>query len=179
MNMKCIFKISSVVLAGLSVGVGIFVYTGAYNVAADDHHTRPVSALLQVVRERAITARARDLAVPSNLGNPELVLKGAGQYAAMCEDCHLKPGKNNSEIRVGLYPHPPDLAHNRIAPGHAFWVIKHGIKMTAMPAWGLNHDDDTIWSIVAFLQILPKLSPDQYRDLVKRAPPDEEMKMGS
>ena len=31
-----------------------------------------------------------------------------------------------------------------------------------MPAWGLSHDDDVIWSMVAFLQKLPTLNAEQY-----------------
>jgi ketosteroid isomerase-like protein len=84
----------------------------------------------------------------------------------------------DSEIRSGLYPQPPNLSEMRVEPRDAFWVIKHGLKMSAMPAWGLTHDDDTIWSIVAFLQKLPDLTPAQYKDIVAKAPPDEDMDMG-
>jgi mono/diheme cytochrome c family protein len=62
-----------------------------------------------------------------------------------------------------------------VDPKEAFWVIKHGIKMSAMPAWGFSHDDPTIWSMVAFVQKLPAMSPAQYRDIVARAPPDDDM----
>lgn len=54
--------------------------------------------------------------------------------------------------------------------------MKHGLKMTAMPAWGREHDDSTIWSIVGFVSRLPEMSPQQYRDIVAKAPPDEEMR---
>jgi mono/diheme cytochrome c family protein len=50
--------------------------------------------------------------------------------------------------------------------------------MSAMPAWGASHDDPTIWSMVAFLQKLPGMTPQQYEDLVAKAPPDEDMDMG-
>jgi mono/diheme cytochrome c family protein len=60
----------------------------------------------------------------------------------------------------------------------AFWTIKHGIKMSAMPAWGASHDDATIWSMVAFLQRLPDLDAAQYKQMVAAAPPDEDMDMG-
>ena len=156
------------------VGVGAFVYSGIYNIGADDHHTRPVYALMQTLRQRSIESRSRALTVP-NLDDPQLILKGAGQYAAMCTGCHLAPGMADSEIRPGLYPQPPELSKFRSAPREAFWVIKHGIKMSAMPAWGSSHDDATIWSMVAFLQKLPGLSPAQYKDIVARAPPDEDM----
>lgn len=158
-------------------GAAVFVYSGIYNAGADDPHTRPMFALMQTVRSRSIHARSQDIPVPK-LDDEQLILKGAGQYAAMCTGCHLKPGMTDSEIRSGLYPQPPNLSEVRVEPQDAFWVIKHGLKMSAMPAWGLTHDDDTIWSMVAFLQKLPDLTPAQYKDIVAKAPPDEDMDMG-
>jgi ketosteroid isomerase-like protein/mono/diheme cytochrome c family protein len=166
----------AVVLGVLVVGAGAFVYSGVYNIGADDHHTRPVFAVMQALRERSIVAHSKDIAVP-DLNDEQLILKGAGQYAAMCTQCHLKPGMRDSEIRPGLYPHPPNLSQMRVAPREAFWVIKHGIKMSAMPAWGGSHDDPTIWSMVAFLQKLPDMTPAQYKDIVAKAPPDDDMHM--
>jgi mono/diheme cytochrome c family protein/ketosteroid isomerase-like protein len=131
---------------------------------------------METLRQRSIHARSRDIPVP-DLSDEALILKGAGQYAAMCTDCHLKPGMSDSEIRPGLYPQPPNLSQVRIDPQDAFWVIKHGLKMSAMPAWGMSHDDATIWSMVAFLQKLPDLAPDQYKAIVAKAPPDEDMDM--
>jgi hypothetical protein len=104
--------------------------------------------------------------VPS-LEDPKLVADGAKHYVDMCIDCHLAPGIKQAEIRVGLYPAPPNLSeHIDAGPAEMFWVIKHGIKMSAMPAWGKTHDDQSIWSIVAFLQRLPELTPEQYQVLV-------------
>ena len=160
----------------LAVGVLAFVYSGRYDIGADAHHTRPVAALLTSLREHAIRRHAAALVVP-DLNDPQRILKGAGQYAAMCTQCHLSPAMRESEIRPGLYPQPPDLSRVRIAPKQAFWAIKHGIKMSAMPAWGSSHDDATIWSMVAFVQKLPGMSAAQYRDIVARAPPDDDMDM--
>jgi mono/diheme cytochrome c family protein len=157
--------------------LGGFLWSGLYDVGADDPHTRPVLVALDILRDRSIHARSKDITVP-RLDEPQLILKGAGQYAAMCTGCHLAPGMEESEIRPGLYPQPPELSKMRLEPREAFWTIKHGIKMTGMPAWGSSHDDPTIWSMVAFLQKLPDLTPAQYRDLVAKAPPDEEMEGG-
>jgi hypothetical protein len=44
-----------------------------------------------------------------------------------------------------------------------------------MPAWGGSHDDETIWSMVAFLQKLPDMTPSQYKEVVDKAPPDDDM----
>ena len=51
-------------------------------------------------------------------------------------------------------------------PSHHFWVIKHGIKASGMPAWGKSMGDEYIWGMVAFLQQLPKLDAAQYKALV-------------
>ena len=165
------------VLVVIAIGVGVFAYSGLYNVGADDHHWPLTYRALQTVRDRSIHVRSEHIEVP-NLEDPQLILKGAGQYAAMCTGCHLPPGGKESEMREGMYPKPPDLSRVHIAPQDAFWVIKHGIKMSAMPAWGESHDDPTIWSMVAFLQKLPSMSPAQYEAIVAKAPPDEDMHMG-
>lgn len=71
------------VLAILFAGAGIFVYSGLYNIGADDPHTRLVFMVLQTLRDRSIHLRSEHIKVPK-LDDPQLILKGAGQYAAMC-----------------------------------------------------------------------------------------------
>lgn len=168
-------KTTLVLLLVFILGASIFIWSGIYNLGADNHHWKVTYALLQAMRERSIENHAAGIQVPANLGDPQLILKGAGQYAAMCTSCHLTPGKKNSELRLGLYPQPPNLSKINVDPGEAFWVIKHGIKMSAMPAWGIGHDDATIWSMVAFLQKLPAMTPAQYKEIVAKAPRDEDM----
>ena len=59
--------------------------------------------------------------------------------------------------------------HSGRAPAEQFWIIKHGIKFTAMPAWGKTHSDSEIWGLVAFLQKLPTLTSEQYRQMTAPA----------
>jgi mono/diheme cytochrome c family protein/ketosteroid isomerase-like protein len=158
------------------LGIGAFVYSGVYNIGADAPHTKPVHALIETLVDRSVERRAKDLVVP-NLEEPQLVLDGAGHYAAMCTGCHLAPGLAENEMRPGLYPKPPQLAKFRPDPREAFWIIKHGIKMSAMPAWGQTHDDAAIWGMVAFLQKLPEMTPAQYKTMVANAPADDDMHM--
>ncbi len=168
--------VALIVLVVFTIGLGAIAYSGVYDVGADDHHWSVTFYVLQSVRDRSIQVRSENLKVP-DMNDPQLVLRGAGQYAAMCTGCHLAPGVQHSEMRSGLYPQPPNLSKVRVDPRNAFWVIKHGIKMSAMPAWGASHGDAAIWSLVAFLQKLPVLTPRQYKDIVAKAPPDEDMTM--
>ena len=144
-----------------------FVWSGIYDVGADSIHSRPVYSMLQTLRERSITARAGKLHPPPNLSDMALIRQGAGNYDAMCTGCHLGPGIEPTELSRGLYPAPPNLAKaGEFVPSHHFWVIKHGIKASGMPAWGKSMGDEYIWGMVAFLQQLPKLDAAHYRALV-------------
>lgn len=151
------------ILLAAAAGAAVFIRSGAYNVAADDPHWPATSRILETVRNRSIAARAADIAVPE-LDDPELIRSGAGNYDAMCAGCHLRPGLEGSELSVGLYPPPPNLATRRDADAaRDFVAIKHGIKMTGMPAWGASMEDRYIWGMVAFLQKLAELTPAEYQ----------------
>ncbi len=146
-----------------------FVYSGVYNIAADAPHWSVVFNLMETVRQTSIAAHAKDIPVPP-LDDPKMIAEGAEHYSGMCTGCHLAPGMTDSEIRPGLYPQPPNLTQRILAsPAEMFWTIKHGIKMSAMPAWGTTHDDAAIWGMVAFLQKLPELTPEQYAQLTGSA----------
>jgi mono/diheme cytochrome c family protein len=156
--------------------VAMGIYAGLYNIAADVPHTQPVYWLFETVRDRSVAARARDVVVPNDLNDPNRISRGAGQYADMCTGCHLAPGMKRTEINRGLYPRAPELRRKTdLTPAEQFWIVKHGVKMTGMPAWGVTHEDELLWDVVAFVRKLPELTPEQYQALVKNAPKHEEL----
>ena len=155
-----------VILAFLAIaGLAGLIWSGIYDVAADVSHSRPVYTLLETARERSIEVRASKLTVP-DLTDKARIIQGVGNYNAMCMGCHLAPGMAETELSKGLYPAPPNLSKETVDAGKAFWVIKHGIKASGMPAWGKSMGDEYIWNMAAFLQALPKLTPEQYQALV-------------
>lgn len=172
--MNCL-KSAFFLMLVLVLCAGLFLWSGIYDFGADSPHWKITYSILKIARERSVADHAGVIDLPTDLDDPKVILKGAGQYAAMCTHCHLAPGMKNSEIRPGLYPEPPNLSLVRVDLRQAFWVVKHGLKMTGMPAWGKTHDDATIWSIVAFLNKLPDMSPAQYKSIVAKAPPDDDM----
>jgi mono/diheme cytochrome c family protein len=154
----------------------VAIYAGLYNIAADVPHAQPVYWLFEAVRDRSIAAGARDIVVPNDLNDPNRISRGAGQYADMCSGCHLAPGMKRTEISRGLYPRAPELRRKTdLTPAEQFWIVKHGVKMTGMPAWGVTHEDKLLWDVVAFVRKLPELTPDRYETLVKNAPKHEEL----
>lgn len=172
--------IAACVLIAILGGLG-FIYSGVYPIGADDKHTAPVTWALETLRERSISRAAGDIEVP-DLSDPTMLLAGGPDYNEMCSGCHLKPGVDASDLTIGLYPSPPNLASRLDEHGHDhgdepdgiaaaqrnFWIIKHGIKASGMPAWGPTHDDQRIWAMVAFLAKLPDLTEAQYQILTAR-----------
>jgi mono/diheme cytochrome c family protein len=149
----------------LGIGAAVFVGSGVYNIGADGHHTKIVLASIEQLRNRYVAARARAIDVPK-LDDPTRIAAGAQRYVALCVGCHLAPGVTKSDIRPGLYPHPPNLAQEDIDDVQkAFWTIKHGIKMSAMPAWGKTLDDAAIWDIVSFVRQMYAMSSGTYQQL--------------
>ena len=156
----------AVTLAALAIGGGaVFIGSGVYDIGADDHHTKIVLAVIEKLREHSIEARTRSLEVHP-VSDPARIAVGGQRYAVLCVTCHLAPGVTKSDIRPGLYPHPPNLAQGETQEERrAFWIIKHGIKMSAMPAWGKTLDDAAIWELVAFVRKMPEMTPETYAEV--------------
>lgn len=157
-------------LAGAVLAIGgltLYLVSGGYEVGADVPHWPFTARVLETARERSIEQRSGELVVP-DLGDESLIRAGAGNYDAMCAGCHLRPGVAETELSAGLNPAPPDLTRPPPDdPAEAFWTIKHGIRLSGMPAWGKHMEDEYIWGVVAFLRRLPAMTQEEYRALVE------------
>jgi cytochrome c553 len=166
--MKTIKVVLTTALALLLFAI-VSVYSGVFSFAADDPHWGLTQRLIETARNRSIVNHAKDVSVPTNITDEKFIASGASEFAEMCTGCHLAPGMKDTEMRAGLYPQPPNLTEPaaRRSPAEQFWIVKHGLKMTGMPAWGVTHDDERIWSMVAFVQKLPQLTPAAYQELIE------------
>jgi len=158
--------LAAIVLVVLIVAAAI--WSGAYDVAASDADSDFVAWALGKTMERSVRRRAERVQAPEPF-TPEQVRAGFREYDEMCVQCHGAPGVEPEHWTRGLRPRPPDLAEEAAhwKPAELFWIVKHGIRMTAMPALGKVHDDATLWSVVAFLRELPAATPESY-DAMRR-----------
>jgi mono/diheme cytochrome c family protein len=160
-----IFVAACLLIAGL-----LFVFSGIYNVGADVPHWGLTFAILDATRERSIEVHSSDISVPS-LDDPGLTTIGIPHFHEMCRLCHGAPGYERTEFAEGLYPYPPHLdgaeLQKELSNAELFWVVKHGLKMSGMPAFGGTHDDHTLWGVVAFVRQLPRLSVKGYKNAVR------------
>lgn len=152
--------------------LGASVSSGIVGFPATAAHSPPVEWLISLARTQYLRRSAQHVDTPADLVSEERVRRGAGNYQAMCSECHLSPGSGQRELSRGLNPVPPDLSGS---PGkrddaQRFIAIKYGIRGSGMPAWQLTGMEDAdIWDLVAFLNVLPDLNPHAYHYLIAQS----------
>jgi cytochrome c1 len=124
------------VLAAQGFAALAIMYSGVFNVAATDPHWGITRAIFNIARVRSIKAQASGIKPLENLADHWRVVAGTSHFAEHCSSCHSAPGVEAGEIAKGMYPPPPDLkdASRQWSSGELFWIIRHGIKMSGMPA---------------------------------------------
>lgn len=171
--MKRVLRFIGILALGavaLALVAALVVYSGAYNVSATSGHTKLVERTLNNLMIRSVRAHARDIVSPvsMNFRDPKILEPAAGMFETMCRTCHGAPGKEPDPWL--LYPPAPDLAESlrekRWTDADVFWIIKYGIKDTAMGAFGGTHpgahSDEEIWGMTALIRQFPSLSAAQY-----------------
>lgn len=172
MKLRRLRRLLPGLLVTVAVGlVGLLlVATGRIPVAASAGHSAIAYWFLHSAMREAVQAQAADITAPP-LDDPILVQRAAPHFDLNCAPCHGAPGVQGSLTVAGATPKPPSLAH-KLGEWRArelFWIVKHGIKYTGMPAWPAQEREDEVWAMVAFLERLPQLSPDEYRRLADGA----------
>lgn len=156
-------------IIGLLIAGGVvYFFSGRYDISATQPHWRMTLWIINTIRDRSIDYHSKGIK-PHDLKDPELLKVGIDHYHEMCRLCHGAPEDPREEFAKGLYPKPPNLTAKDIQQmddAEVFWILKNGIKMTGMPAFGPTHSDDELWGVVAFWRRLPGLKPEQYKELV-------------
>ena len=170
--MKSFFRSFLVIIALGVLSGAILIWSGLYNVSADEPHWKATLWLLNETRERSVEAHSRGIAAPPLQGE-KLVDRGFPHFNETCRLCHGGPGLSPLEFTQGLYPKPPFFpskeVQQELSDSELYWIIKHGFKMTGMPSFGVSHSEEDLWAIVAFVRRLPTLSPSEYQAMAQRA----------
>jgi mono/diheme cytochrome c family protein len=161
------------VVATLVVGtlVALFiVFSGVVNVGATQEPSGLQTWLLSTTMDNSVSNHAGDIQVP-DLDGEGVVASGAASFESMCATCHGAPGREPGPLADGLHPAAPDLAKtaDNWTAAELFWITKHGIKMTGMPAWAPTHSDDELWPMVKFMTDMDDIDAQRYDELLEEA----------
>jgi mono/diheme cytochrome c family protein len=166
-------------LAGILVGLlialaaaGLFLWSGAFNVAATQPPGKLEESIARFAVNRSVARRATGATNPL-AASPDTLRAGLSRYRANCLGCHASPGADAAEYGQGLNPAAPDLTLPRVqrrTDGELYWIVANGIRMTGMPAFAPTHGEEEVWQIVAFMRHLPEISPEEEQDLKVESP---------
>jgi mono/diheme cytochrome c family protein len=148
------------------------IYLGLYNVSATQAHHAAAYWVLEKALRASVRRRSADIIVPA-LNEPAVLQRGLQLFKTHCVQCHGAPGVAPDAFALGLNPPAANLAHTaRTWPtAELFWVIKHGVRTTGMPAWEFRLSEADLWAVTAFVERLPRFSPREYQALAAQAPP--------
>lgn len=157
----------AVILTVLGAGGLLIAASGIVPIKASGGHWRITEQFLHFSMKRSIATHSMGLKAPP-LDDPALVLRGAGAYETSCRPCHGSPDLPHPRIAQWMLPPPPYLPPeiSEWDPEGLFYIVKHGVKLTGMPAWPAQQRDDEVWAVVAFLLAFPELDAERYQRLV-------------
>jgi mono/diheme cytochrome c family protein len=92
---------------------------------------------------------------PANL--QESVQQGDKFYATDCSMCHGPDGHTPTDTGRWMYPRASDLTSPAVqgySDSELFWIVKNGIRLSGMPAFGKVESDEHIWNLVHYLRTL-------------------------
>lgn len=156
-----------VLAIAIAIGGAVYFFAGFYDVAAAGGGNPAVEWAVRNVREASVDRYMKAPPEPQWFSKPETVQAGAHEFVEEgCVRCHGAPGVKPDKFASGMDPNPPDLgeATKDDEPRHIFWIVKNGIRMTGMPAFGTHTPDDDIWKLVAFLKQMHAVQPQQFKE---------------
>lgn len=151
-----------------ALGGGLVVVLGLIPIKASSGHWTITAWFLNFTMERSVATHSLTIRPPT-LDHPGLVVQGATHYDFGCRPCHGAPEMPQPVIAQRMTPAPPYLPWivSEWKEQQLFYIVKHGVKFTGMPAWPTQQRDDEVWAMVAFLRQLAQLTPEKYHELTR------------
>ncbi len=156
-------------LFGLVVGIGLLLLAGYLFATRGSFFMGTKGGPLPMERfiaHKALSASigksARDESpFPADETN---LLAGAKIYQQNCAGCHGKLDQPALPMAKKFYPHvpqllPPSKGVTDDPLGTTHWVVKNGIRFSAMPSFEGTLTDNELWQVSLLLKDADKLSP--------------------
>ncbi|MFC6621494.1 c-type cytochrome [Novosphingobium panipatense] len=164
---RVVFALCAVAALGMAVA-----WLGLVPIAASSGHWRITTWFLHWTMQNSARTYSA-INTPEKVRDDDGLISAAGHFRQACQVCHGAPGVPPSPVMHAATPHAPDLAGTaaEYTDRELFWIVRHGIKYTGMPAWPETGRDDEVRRMVSFVRQLPTMSPQQYRALTQATEP--------
>ena len=115
--------------------------------------------LATIVKHLLVRRSSREGIPPAPTNLQASIEEGDKLYAIDCSMCHGPDGHTPTDSGRWMYPRASDLtspAVQRYSDRELFWIVKNGIRLSGMPAFGRVESDEHIWNLVHYLRTLPR-----------------------
>jgi mono/diheme cytochrome c family protein len=104
------------------------------------------------------------------------------EYEAHCAACHGLDGGGHNRFEADFNPPVAKLKDDlqKLSDAEIYFIVAHGIRNTAMPAFGRAHSRDDMWRAVLWVRHLGNLTPSEKAEIeqeVQHATMKHEMTM--
>ncbi|MGC1448593.1 MAG: cytochrome c [Candidatus Sulfotelmatobacter sp.] len=135
----------------LPIGALAYFRLGLAEVRSDSRPPAWESQLMHSAVRASVRRSASGIQVPPPGNVEDAIVQGGKLYFNGCAGCHGEPGKAGEDL--SHYPPVPQLAQigTQYSEPEMYWIIKHGIRNTAMSAYGPFYSDKEMWALADFL----------------------------
>jgi mono/diheme cytochrome c family protein len=152
--------IGGIIFTLVVIGLGgyFMLKNGMINIVADQTPSKLERRMAGTALDASVEKRAASLKNPLEANDANL-LEGMHIYVQNCAACHGSPKEPESVFGSSFNPHAPQFMKRApdMPDNQNFYIAKHGVRLTGMPAWGKLYDDDKLWKVTTFLSHMEKL----------------------
>ena len=112
--------------------------------------------------KRYLVARDSRGVPPEPASTPASVGAGERLYGVECSMCHGLNGRTPTDNGRWMYPRAADLTSGQTqqySNRELFWIVRNGVRLSGMPAFGKVETDEHIWQLVHYVRSLKPSAP--------------------
>jgi mono/diheme cytochrome c family protein len=83
------------------------------------------------------------------------IAEGDKLFGVECATCHGMTGSTPTDAGRWMYPRAANLASSEVqqySNAELFWIVKNGIRLSGMPAFGKVETDANVWNLVYYVR---------------------------
>ena len=143
-----------------SVGLLLLAVAGVavsrFSLSALDEPGRAETYLATKAKHMLVARDSRSVP-PEPASTPASIAAGEKLYGAECALCHGLNGRTPTDTGRWMYPRAADLTSGQVqqySDRELFWILKNGIRLSGMPAFGRVETDEHIWQLIQYVRTL-------------------------
>ncbi len=134
------------------------VMASQFNLSALPEPSRTETLIASKAKHFLVRRTSRTGVPPSSGDTQASIEEGDKLFGTECSECHGNTGRTPTDAGRWMYPRAANLGSvevQRYSDKELFWIVKNGIRLSGMPAFGRVESDEHIWDLVHFVRTLP------------------------